>query len=71
MNFNIYYKANSSNIKLEANVSINGEALKNWNSCITDNFIPNFRKKLSDQKYVDLVSKYAVSDNLLSQKNLR
>lgn len=56
-----------------SDVTLDGKVLKNWNICLTDNFIPNYRKQFSsnDPSFIDLVARYTISQNLLQNKNLK
>jgi hypothetical protein len=48
-------------------VLLNGRVLGNWRTCLTQNFIPNYRAKVND----DLVARYKVEDHLLTLEQLK
>jgi hypothetical protein len=48
-----------------SDVTLDGKALKNWTSCITDNFIPNYRQKLENPSFL---LKYTTTNNLLKNR---
>lgn len=51
-----------------SDVTLDGKVVKNWRMCLTDGFIPNYRKNLGDPGFVSLISQFMKPENLLSVK---
>jgi hypothetical protein len=47
---------------------LDGKILTNWTTCLTDNFVPYYQKKLNEKSSESLTRKYMKKEHLLTKE---